>query len=102
MATKREEQLSPEEEAKARDMKRARLLANGISDEARAILEEHVGLHLPVFQTREPDGFGGTRTRKDDPRTLCLEAALKDGEQAVVKWLIIQRKKGKSDNKYNH
>ena len=50
MATKREEQLSPEEEAKARDMKRARLLANGISDEAMAILEEHVGLHLPVFQ----------------------------------------------------
>ena len=99
MATNQEKRrLSQEEEARARDLKRARILAHGISEEAMAILEEHVGLHLPVFQTRECDGFGGTRPRDVNPQMLCLEAALRDGEQAVVKWLRIQIEKGKRAN----
>lgn len=73
---------------KSKLMRQCEILSRGISDEAMRTLEELVSLDLPVFQLREPDGT----PIASDASTLALHAAVRDGEQGLVKQIVKMRK----------
>jgi len=84
-----------ERKAHAEMLRRARVLAKGISDEAMELLREHVKIGLPVFRDCErlPDGSAVPM----DAQVLALRASRRDGEQSVVKWLEMMRKMVQAD-----
>lgn len=75
--------------AHAEMLRRARVLAKGISEEAMELLREYVKIGLPVFRDCEllPNGTSVPM----DAQVLALRASRRDGEQSVVKWLEAMR-----------
>lgn len=63
-----------------------RVMREGISDEALALLKRHFRAGLPVFQFRE----NGTPL-SGDAQTLTLMAAVRDGNLEVIDYIEAMR-----------
>lgn len=67
---------------------RRKVLLEGVSAEAMALIGEYVGAGLPVFRTHDSEG----RLRTDvSAELLQLDAARRDGKLSVYHWLVMQR-----------
>lgn len=70
-------------------LKRQRILADGISDDAMEVLREMFELDKPVYQLKDSRGFA------IDIETVKLMSAIRDGEQGAIKRIIVERNLGK-------
>ncbi len=73
--------MTPEEAAR-RERER-RILKEGISDEALALLKERFKFDRPAFQFQD----AGMRLITENAETLTLMAAVRDGEHGVIHWI---------------
>ena len=73
--------MTPEEAAR-RERER-RILSDGISEEALALLKRQFRYDRPAFQFLDT----GSRIISHDAHTLALMAATRDGEHCVINWI---------------
>ena len=75
-------------EAERKARLRRKVLLEGISAEALALIAEYVEAGLPVFRTHDSEGQMRTDVSAE---LLQLDAARRDGKLCVYHWLLRQR-----------
>lgn len=75
-------------------LRKGRILAKGISDEALEVLQELAGMDVPVFQFRDTTGA----SLSQDAGVLALMAAVRDGERGLVQTVLKLRRLAGTDD----